>query len=104
MEIKPEKWRETIIQALATINSRKRGDRAYNEMYLSNPKKVMAVFARNLVENERIDNPVKFLKRETAGIKEIDAGDSYPISVKERTGFLQQYAIEHDIPFIIFGN
>ena len=85
--IEPKEVRENIIKAFATINSNHRkGNRAYNEMYLSNPKSVMGVYAYNMADGESIPNPVEFLEK-----------------TYHRTNFLQDYAIEHDIPFFLFG-
>lgn len=85
LEITPCETREKIIRALATINSNTRkGNREYNEMYVSNPN-VMGVFAYNAEGN--INNVLSFLE------------DTY-----DKNGFLQQYALEHDMPFVIFGD
>jgi len=87
-EIEPIEIREKVIKALATINSHKRrGDRAYNEMYGTNPTRVMAVFAYEMQIEKEIGNPFEFLNRNA-----------------KRTGFLKKYALEHDIPFVLFGN
>ena len=86
-EIEPVELRNTIIQALATINSNvRKGNRSYNEMYGSNPNRVMAVFAYN-TGADNINDPIKFVK-----------------NTNRRTDFLQKYALEHDIPFIVFGD
>ena len=60
-------------------------------MYISNPKPPMAVFAYPKEEfgDERKDNPIDFLNQ---------------TNVTERTDFLQQYAIDRDIPLIVFGD
>lgn len=85
LEITPPETREKIIQSLATINSNTRkGNREYNEMYVSNPN-VMGVFAYKMDGN--INNVLNFLE------------DTY-----DKNGFLQQYALEHDMPFIVFGD
>ena len=87
-EIQPEKLRNDIIKKFATINSNTRkGNRAYNEMYISNPKSVMGVFAYEMNEGEKIKDPLQFLK---------DNND--------RTDFLKEYAKSHDIPFYVFGD
>jgi hypothetical protein len=105
-EIEPADIREKITKALATINSNTRkGNRAYNEMYISNPNEVMGVFAYNINYNEEIGNPVDFLNRTTIGKYERGAGaNGRDISVRERTEFLRQYALERNLPFIIFGD
>ena len=97
-EIYPVEIRNEIIKIFATINSNNRkGDREYNEMYGSNPKEVMAVFAYSENYDETISNPVEFLAR--------DYKNSYESApVKKRTEFLQNYALEHDIPFVVFGD
>ena len=88
-EIEPPEYIETLIKAYASINSNtRRGSRAYNEMYGSNPKEVMAVFAYDKNKASAVGNPIDFL-----------AG-----SANQRTEFLQRYALEHNIPFIVFGD
>lgn len=87
-EIEPKELREKLIQKLATMNSNHRlGNRAYNEMYISNPKSVMGVFAYNMNDGEAIEEPLAFLEQENA-----------------RTDFLKEYALEHDVPFYVFGD
>ena len=51
-------------------------------MYISNPN-VMGVFAYPTDRDDKIGDTMKF--------------------VKEHGGFLQKYAIEHDVPMIVFG-
>ena len=85
-EIEPPEYREILVKAYASINSNTRnGSRAYNEMYVSNPKDVMAVFAYSMDEPSQVGHPFGFLIRDN-----------------NRTNFLQNYAIKHDIPFIVF--
>ena len=86
-EIKPKELQEKLIKKLATINSRHRyGDRAYNEMYISNPRSIMGVFAYDM-NKDCIDEPLKFLEDNNS-----------------RTDFLKKYALEHDVPFYLFGD
>lgn len=86
-EIESLDIREKIIKAFACINSHKRkGEREYNEMYISNPKPPMAVFAYNM-NNKRIDNLVEFIH-----------------NIKDRADFLSDYAKKHNIPFVVFGD
>ena len=86
-DIEPAEYREPIIKALAAINSNTRkGGRSYNEMYGSNPKEVMGVFAYDTQKPSNVDNPLDFLTGRTD------------------TEFLQKYAIEHNIPFVVFGD
>ena len=105
-EIQPEEAREALIKAFASINSNARkGNREYNEMYISNPKPPMAVFAYDINYNAKIDNPLSFLNREEIGKYDTSFGfNSDNISVKDRTSFLRQYALERNIPFFIFGD
>ena len=104
-EIEPAEIRDKIIKAFATINSNTRkGKREYNEMYISNPNEVMGVFAYSIDYTEKIGNPVEFLNRNTVGEHEEGYGGEGNISVKERTEFLRQYALERDLPFILFGD
>ena len=87
-EIESAAYREPIIKALAAINSNTRkGDRSYNEMYGSNPKEVMGVFAYDSKTPSNVGNPLDFLE-----------------TTFNKTDFLQKYALEHDIPFIVFGD
>ncbi|MCD7779789.1 MAG: hypothetical protein LUH05_03875 [Candidatus Gastranaerophilales bacterium] len=88
-EIEPVELREKLIKAFASINSHKRtGEREYNEMYISNPTP-MGVFAYNMDTNGTIGSPVDFLSSN---------------DVSTRTNFLKQYASEHNIPFVVFGD
>lgn len=104
-EIEPADAREKIIKAFATINSNTRkGKREYNEMYISNPNEVMAVFAYDIDYTENIGNPVEFLNRTTVNEHEKGYADATDLSVKERTEFLRQYALERNLPFIVFGD
>lgn len=87
VELEPKEIQEKIIKKLGTINSRHRyGDRAYNEMYISNPRSIMGVFAYDM-NKDCIDEPLKFLEDNNA-----------------RTDFLKKYALEHDVPFYLFGD
>ena len=104
-DIEPAEIRDKIIKAFATINSNTRkGKREYNEMYISNPNEVMGVFAYSIDYNEKIANPIDFLNRSSIGKYERGYGLVKDISVKERTEFLRQYALERNLPFIIFGD
>ena len=104
-EIEPLETREKIIKALATIQSTVRGGkREYNEMYGSNPNGVMGVFAYNIDYNETIGNPVDFLNRKVLGEHDKGYNGADEKSVYERTEFLRRYALEHNVPFIVFGD
>lgn len=104
-EIEPVEIRDKIVKAFATINSNTRkGKREYNEMYISNPNEVMGVFAYSIDYTEKIGNPVEFLNRNTVGEHEKGYGDAEDLSVRERTEFLRKYALERNLPFIIFGD
>ena len=84
-EIEPPEAAEAMIKAFATINSNTRkGNRSYNEMYLSNPNGVMGVFAYSSNCEAEIGNPVEF--------------------VEFQKDFLKKYALERDIPFVVFGD
>ena len=86
-EIRPLEIRDKIIKALATINSNtRRGNREYNEMYISNPDGIMGVFAYEK-KNTRITNPISWLNNNNG-----------------KTEFLRRYAAEHDVPMYIFGD
>jgi len=81
-EIEPEEDRNKIIKVLATINSNtRRGDREYNEMYISNPQ-VMAVFAYSPENN---------------------VGDVMSF-VHNQEKFLKDYALNNDLPFVVLGD
>ncbi len=82
-EIEPKKYQKEIIEALATINSNTRtGNRSYNEMYLSNPE-VMGVFAYGS-HDWKITDPIGFINK--------------------KPEYLKDYALEKDIPYVIFGD
>lgn len=91
-EIQPQELREKIIKIFAEINSNTRkGNRAYNEMYISNPNKVSGVFVYPIENQKEVGNAVEFLHSE------------YPTdNVNNRTSFLRKYAIERNIPLILF--
>ena len=55
-------------------------------MYISNPRSIMGVFAYDM-NKDCIDEPLKFLEDNNA-----------------RTDFLKKYALEHDVPFYLFGD
>ena len=103
-EIEPVELRETIVRAFSSINSNTRkGNRSYNEMYGSNPKEVMAVFAYNTDYNKNFGNPVEFLNRGNQEKYTIGTNTNLS-SVYGRTEFLRRYALEHDVPFVVFGD
>lgn len=80
-EIEPKEYQTALVNAFATINSAtRRGERSYNEMYVTNPK-VMGVFAYS--PNDNISNVLDF------------------IAIQPK--FLKEYALQQDIPFILFG-
>lgn len=82
LEIEPQETREILIKSFALINSDIRlGDREYNEMYVSNPV-IQGVFAYSAEDN--IGNISQFIDNQEA--------------------FLKDYAKEHNIPFIVFGD
>lgn len=104
-EIEPPEIRDAMIQAFATINSNTRkGNRAYNEMYISNPNSVNAVFAYNIDYKESIGNPVDFLSRTEMGKHEKGYNGADSKSAYDRTRFLQEYALKNDLPFVVFGD
>ena len=83
LEIEPTEVREKLIKEFALINSNTRkGERSYNEMYISNPK-IQGVFAYS--ETDTLGETKDFME-------------------KERISFLKKYALENDIPFVLFGN
>ena len=65
-------------------------------MYISSQKLPMVVFAYPEDYTEKIDNPIEFLNRTKRQEHESRV-------VQDRTDFLRQYALEHNIPFIVFG-
>ena len=82
-EIEPKETREKLIKEFTKINSAVRqGERSYNEMYVSNPE-VHGVFAYS--EASSIGDTKKFME-------------------KERIAFLKKYALENDVPFVLFGD
>ena len=89
-EIEPKELRDEITLALASMNSKTRfGGRNYNEMYITNPKPPMAVYAYPREDDEIKRNPIDFLHEK---------------KIRERTKYVYEYAKENDIPFIIFGD
>ncbi len=89
-EIEPKELRDEITLALASMNSKTRfGGRNYNEMYITNPKLPMAVYAYAREDDEQYRNPIDFL---------------HDKKIRERTKYVYEYAKENDIPFIIFGD
>ncbi len=84
-EIEPKDVREKIIKAFATINSNvRKGNREYNEMYVSNPN-VMGVFAYSPID--KVGNVINFVKNNSLNLD-----------------FLKKFALERDIPMIVFGD
>lgn len=84
-EIEPADLREKIIKAFATINSNvRKGNREYNEMYASNPN-VMGVFVYSPDDN--VGNVLEFVENNLS-----------------RLDFLKKFALERDIPMIVFGD
>jgi HD superfamily phosphodiesterase len=82
IEIEPEEIRTKLIQAFATINSNiRKGEREYNEMYVTNPR-VMGVFAYS--PEGKIGDINNFMN--------------------SQEGFLKQYAKDNNLPFVIFGD
>ena len=97
-EIEPKEYREKLIQAFCKIKSSEIEEtKDYNEIYISNPKPPMAVFAYAKNYDEKVLNPVKFLNRTQKIGNETK-------SVRERTEFLREYAIKNNIPFVVFGD
>lgn len=81
-EIEPKEYQEKLVKAFSTINSNvRKGERSYNEMYITNPR-TMGVFAYS--NSSYINNVLDF--------------------VSKQADFLKEYALEEDIPFIVFGN
>ena len=104
-EIEPVELREKLIKAFATINSNTRkGKRSYNEMYISNPNEVMGVFAYSTDYENSLGNPIDFLNKTTIDNEYRLWHDDKMKSVKDRTEFLRQYALERNLPFIVFGD
>ena len=82
LEIEPKEAREKLIKEFALINSNtRRGNRAYNEMYVSNPK-VQGVFAYS--PDDKVGKISTFLDKQH--------------------DFLKDYAKENDVPFVVFGD
>ena len=87
-EIRPKEYQETIAKAFATIDSHVRhGGRCYNEMYLSNPE-IMGVFAYKYNKKNNNEEDIKNMKN----------------FIQKQKDFIKEYALEKDIPFIVFGN
>ncbi len=81
-QIKPKETAEKIVKVFAAINSNTRiGNRNYNEMYISNPR-VMGVFAYS--QEDKVGDIMQFIDKQPK--------------------FLKQYALEKDLPFVVFGD
>ena len=81
-EIEPEYLRQKIVEVFASISSATRkGGRSYNEMYITNPC-VMGVFAYPF--EKTIGEIMEFIEKQPE--------------------FLKQYALDEDLPFIVFGD
>lgn len=81
-EIEPKEYQDAIIKCFASINSSKRiGEREYNEMYVTNPK-ISGVFAYS--ETDNVGNVMEF--------------------VENQKDFLKKYALDENLPFIVFGD
>lgn len=87
-QIEPAEMRDKIIAIYAEINSarRKRGDRSYNECYVSNAE-ASAPFVYS--QTGSVGNPVDFLNKSDEAT---------------RTSFLRKYAHQNDEAFIVFGD
>lgn len=104
-EIKPTEIRDKVIKELATMNSnRRKGNREYNEMYGSNPERVMGVFVYKMKLGEKTENPIEYLHSNVPEGDGTRFGTAKPISTNQRTGFLRKYACEHDIPMVFLGD
>ena len=85
-EIEPKEYAIKMNKVFATLNSNTRiGDRQYNEFIASNPKEVMGVYAFPEQHWWWSDDPIEILK-------------------KEKYDDFKEYALERDIPFVIFGD
>ena len=85
-EIEPKKYATKINKIFATLNSNTRiGDRQYNEFIASNPKEVMGVYAFPEQHWWWSDNPIEILD-------------------EEKYDVFREYALERDIPFVMFGD
>ena len=88
-EIEDIQLRNKIINLFASMEYNVRGGhREYNEFYISNPD-VMGVFAYNPEYTQKIGNPIEFLNQK---------------NIHQNTQFLKKYALERDLPFVVFGN
>ena len=85
-EIEPKEYATKMNKAFATLNSNIRiGDRAYNEFLASNPKDIMGVYAFPEQHWWWSDNPIEILSA-------------------EKYDDFKEYALERDIPFVMFGD
>lgn len=85
------------------------GDRAYDEFYGSNIKRVNSTWTYSVDPNEKIENPLEFINRTelTEGEKEAEQiGREKFKPVAERISFLREFALdpEHDVPMLILGD
>mgnify|MGYP006916222405 CR=1 FL=1 len=107
-DIEPKEAGEKLIKAFASTTSVTRAaEREYNEMFISNPKPPMAVFVYSADKTIPVNNPIEYLKRDKTSEYEqnIDRRRGiYIDSIKDKVAFLREYAIENDIPFVVFGD
>jgi len=95
LEIGPAEIREKIIKILATINSNVgKGNREYNEMYISNPN-IMGVFA--YAPEGNVGNPADYVNATH------EYRDHFGKLLVQNLEFLKQYALEKGLPFVVFG-
>ena len=81
-EIEQKEYQEKIVSAFSKITSKVRviANRSFNEMFISNPE-IIGVFAYSLYDN-------------VGEVKDF---------IGNQKDFLKDYAVENNVPFVIFG-
>ena len=102
-------FRNKLIKAYAeNIVSNERGDRAYDEYYVTNPEEPMFAWVYASDKNEKIGaNPLEFLHRNNRTDKENKIGRIGHTAIRpveERTQFLREYCLNRNKVMIVFGD
>lgn len=105
----PIEFRNKLIKAYAeNIVSNERGDRAYDEYYVTNPEEPMFAWVYASDKNEKIGpNPLEFLHRNNKTDKENKIGRIGHTAIRpveERTQFLREYCLNRNKVMFVFGD
>lgn len=105
----PIEFRNKLIKAYAeNIVSNERGDRAYDEYYVTNPEEPMFAWVYASDKKEKIGpNPLEFLHRNNKTDKENKIGRIGHTAIRpveERTQFLREYCLNRNKVMFVFGD